>query len=579
VKLTFLRNSRTWNRFGQVEFWGWPAFWFILGVIALLSYSFDAVRLNNYSISWIPINLIAFLASAVVALTLVAVVTYAKVRPPYLTFATLAIAAFAMGVKNGLTFILCAPFGIQDTGTVWGRFVGGLFVGIAIFVVYGSLVATRLERSTTLDLLAAKEQALSGFRENINEMLVEEEEELRTRTQNELLPRFQALQDRVEVGSSVRSLTSDLSKLLTNDVRPLSQELARDARRLAANIPSGSLINRPSIEVKVYPSKMFQPVRTILIASVAWWAILTAAFPGFSLVTQAEGAAIYLASLTLIKVILLPLKSVSTWWAWMIATLGAFVATLPSYYWFFQIPHSPIKSPLISTMFVSGCWIILYFSNSYILDLERAALESKLKDVVTKFSFENKLFEQKLWISRHIWYTLLHGTVQSALTAASIRASGKKSLSVSDREAIASDLKRAIDALRNPVLAHISLEESLFSMRQTWQGICEIEVKVGSKTEELINSSQETVLVVNEILKEALSNSVKHGQATLAKMLIRGNKTEGLEILVINNGTKPINNFGSGIGTQIFDTLCISHDLTWNNETKETELLVQIPVG
>jgi signal transduction histidine kinase len=579
VKLTFLRNSRTWNRFGQVEFWGWPAFWFILGFIALLSYSFDAVRLDNYSIYWIPINLISFLASAVVALLLVALVTLAKVRPPYLTFANLAIAAFAMGVKNSLTLMLCAPFGIQDSGPLWSRFVGGLAVGIAIFLAYGNLVATRLERRTTLDFLAAKEQALSGFRENINEMLVEEEEELRRRTQNELLPRFQALQARVELGSSVKSLTSDLSKLLTNDVRPLSQELARAARRLAANIPSGSLINTRGIEVQVAPSKMFQPVRTFLFTSVVWWAIPTLVFPGLSFVEQAEGAGIYLASLALIKVILLPFKPVSTWWAWMIATLGAFIATLPSYYWFFQIPHSPIQSPLISSMFVAGAWVVLFFSNSYILDLERAALESKLKEVVTQFTSENKLFEQKLWISQHIWYTLLHGTVQSALTAASIRAGGKKSLSVSDREAIASDLKRAIDALKNPALAHLSVEESLLSLRETWQGICDIEVKLGSKTEELINSSQDTVLVLNEILKEALSNSVKHGQATQAKILIRGNKTDGLEILVTNNGTKPIKNFGSGIGNQIFETLCISHELTWNNETKESELLILIPVG
>jgi signal transduction histidine kinase len=324
---------------------------------------------------------------------------------------------------------------------------------------------------------------------------------------------------------------------------------------------------------------MFQPVRTFLFTSVVWWAILTLVFPGLSFVERAEGAGIYLASLALIKVILLPFKPVSTWWAWMIATLGAFIATLPTYYWFFQIPHSPIQSGLINSMFVAGAWVVLFFSNSYILDLERAALESKLKEVVTQFTSENKLFEQKLWISQHIWYTLLHGTVQSALTAASIRAGGKKSLSVSDREAIASDLKRAIDALKNPALAHLSVEESLLSLRETWQGICDIEVKLGSKTEELINSSQDTVLVLNEILKEALSNSVKHGQATQAKILIRGNKTDGLEILVTNNGTKRIKNFGSGIGNQIFETLCISHELTWNNETKETELLVLIPVG
>lgn len=579
MNLSFLNNSKTWKRFGQMEVWGWGFFWFTAAVISLLSYTFDAVRLNNYSPMWIPINLIAFLVALALVYVLVNIVRSRQVQQPTATALNFLITAIGMGLKNALTFILCEPFGIKDSGNVLVRFLGGTTIGIAIFIVFGNLAAARIERTRIFEDLAAKERTLVGFRENIAEMFAEEELKLRKRTSGELLPRFEALQEKIELGSTLKSFTSDLQDLLSKEVRPLSAELARDARRLSSLTPESISASSKVPPVQVSLAKMIQPIRSYILTAFSWWMVVQIALPQSTVTDSAVAALIYLVTLAVLKLILLPLKPVPTLVALIAAPIVGFLGALPSYYLLYQIPHTITQAPLIATAFVSGAWVSLIFSHSYILDLGRLAVEARLKEVVTKFTKENKLFEQKLWIAQHTWYTLLHGSVQSALTAASIRASQATVLSDSDRAAILRDLDRAIDALRNPTQKHITLEESLTELSQTWEGICDLDIALLPEVAKVINASQETSLVVNEILKEAVSNAVKHGAASKADISVQLLESGDLEVLVSNNGSRPKPNPGNGIGTTIFSTLCMSNDLSWNNQTNRTELLVVIPMA
>lgn len=577
--LTFLARSKTWKRFGQMQVWGWGFFWFTATVIAFLSYTFDAVRLNNYSIMWIPINLIAFLVTVCVVVLLVRVVRARNILQPYATALNFLITALGMGVKNVLTFLLCEPFGIEDTGNIAVRFLGGTTIGIALFIVYGNLAATRIERGAIFDDLAANERTLVGFRENLSELIEEEEQNLKKRTSGELLPRFQALQDKIELGSDIKTLTMDLQNLLSKDVRPLSEELAREAKRLSDLTPESVVSSYRIPEVRVPLSKMIQPIRSYVLIAFSWWMVVQIALPQSTVIDSAIASLLYLVTLSLVRLALIPIKPVRTFIALVIAPVVAFIGTLPSYYLLFQIPHTATQSPLIATAFVIGAWVSLIFSHSSILDLGRQAIEDRLKEVVIRFTRENRLFEQKLWVAQHSWYTLLHGTVQSALTAASIRAGQAKSLNSKDKDAILRDLNRAMDALRNPTMPNLSLEESLEALSQTWEGICSVELDTSQSTATLINNSDETCLIVNEILKEAVSNAVKHGAATQVVISIKVKENRDLKILISNNGSRPKSALGKGVGHVIFETLCISSELRWNPEKGLTELLVEVPLA
>lgn len=580
MNLSFLTNSRAWKRFGLTEIWNWGLFWFTATLLALLSYTFDAVRLNNFSSAWIPINFISFTVSLAFTVVVVLVARARKIKHPYMTVVNFLVAAISMGLKNVLTFLLCVPFGIEDKGNVFSRFLGGTVIGLATFIVYGSIVSGRIERVRSLEDLYSKERALVGFRENVTELFIDEEQELRDRTRRELLPRFEALQQKVELGLDGKSLTSDLLNLLTKEVRPLSAEIARAAQGLSRLVPQSLSESKKLPEVKISLFKMVQPFRSFVLTAFAWWFGVAVAIPNPSLNESMIAALVYLVCLTLLRFALLPFKPVTTFVALVVLTGVALLAPLESYYLLYQQPHTPSQSPLIAATYVTGGITVLIFGHAHIFDLSRVVLEDRLKKVVNQFTRDNKLFEQKLWIARHVWYTVLHGSVQSALTAASIRASHAKTLTDADRQAILLDLNRAMDALRNPTKQNVSLDESFESLRQTWEGICQIELASKPEATKALVASTDLSLVTNEILKEAVSNAVKHGGSGSVKIHISLDEDLGnLEILVSNDGTKPKENTGSGVGSLLFETLCTTHQLRWNNQTNTTELFVVIPVA
>jgi hypothetical protein len=203
----------------------------------------------------------------------------------------------------------------------------------------------------------------------------------------------------------------------------------------------------------------------------------------------------------------------------------------------------------------------------------------RLQDVVERFARENKLFEQRMWVARHIWYTLLHGSVQSAVTAAALRSTATDGKSPTVKALIMADLNRAMEVLRNPVPERLQLEEQLEDLKKTWDGLVEITIELPDKLAREINGSRESVIVFNELLKEILSNSVKHGQSSIVQITFKQITPGEVKVLVLNNGTKPKKNAAQSVGTSIFNSLCLQTKLKWNKETQWTEFTALIPIA
>ncbi|MFN6315185.1 MAG: hypothetical protein ACK4VJ_00780, partial [Rhodoluna sp.] len=51
--------SRLWQRIGLLEIWDRTTLFLAIGIVAILSFAFDVVRLDNYSLGWIPVNAIS----------------------------------------------------------------------------------------------------------------------------------------------------------------------------------------------------------------------------------------------------------------------------------------------------------------------------------------------------------------------------------------------------------------------------------------------------------------------------------------------------------------------------------------
>jgi two-component sensor histidine kinase len=182
-------------------------------------------------------------------------------------------------------------------------------------------------------------------------------------------------------------------------------------------------------------------------------------------------------------------------------------------------------------------------------------------------------------VARHVWYSLLHGTVQSAVTAALMRSNASDGNSKAAKALIVADLNRAMEALRNPVPERLQLEERLEDLKKTWDGLVEITTELPDELAKEINTSRESVIVFNELLKEILSNSVRHGQSSIVQITLEQTTPGEVKVLVLNNGTKPKKNAAQSVGTSIFNSLCLQTKLKWNKETQWTEFTALIPIA
>jgi hypothetical protein len=134
-----------WGRLGLIEVWGRQLLWFAIISSALLSLSFDAARLNNFTLIWLPVRAIAFLV-IVIFVTLARVIAkrinVAEVNKPLWN---LSIAGLAMGSSNAVSLLLTKSFGIQDSNDYSARFLAGAGIGVSLLLIYSNLRPKAIE--------------------------------------------------------------------------------------------------------------------------------------------------------------------------------------------------------------------------------------------------------------------------------------------------------------------------------------------------------------------------------------------------------------------------------------------------
>jgi signal transduction histidine kinase len=123
----------------------------------------------------------------------------------------------------------------------------------------------------------------------------------------------------------------------------------------------------------------------------------------------------------------------------------------------------------------------------------------------------------------------------------------------------------------------IDLDAGLSELRAVWAGICEIDIRISERAKRALGRSLDTSFCVNELVKEAVSNAVRHGDASKANVVIDRVTDDLLQITVTNDG-RPVESrsLSSGIGSEMLDEICLSWDLT--SDRSGVSLVAELPV-
>ena len=498
--------------------------------------------------------------------------------------ALVAIGSLVVGVvRTYITTSLAIAVG-ADPGVAWTyQLLIGALWELMLTILWANVNGAYRDHQKLVNELNETKNSILGYRENAEVMLADEQEKLIALTQDTLLPQIQLVENALAAGNSEMAsrwgVAHELKGIIYNQVRPLSEALRQSARNLVKPVPATpthlvSVVSIPrkfAIKNSIFPKVSAVTMLLSFMASPFWLLDISWVVPSTLLAVTYWGMQLGFKKL-------FDRVPSTPWWVGLPALIGvATISVVPAYavaVWFYP----DVKAAVLYGLTLVTVSNIVIFSFAYLdsLDYEARLYRTMLEEQNQELVIEMALFEQQLWAARRNWSLVIHGTVQASLTAALTRLNApdadKKTL-----DAAKKDLDRAMEALSAPPVSKINFAPAIKELVSTWQGVCDIEVEVSPELKKVISRDVRLSMCVNEILKEAVSNAVRHGDAQKAWVSVGAPSGGVIELSVANDGFAPTTGGRRGIGSGLLDELTVDWSLGYDENNSRTILRARLP--
>lgn len=240
---------------------------------------------------------------------------------------------------------------------------------------------------------------------------------------------------------------------------------------------------------------------------------------------------------------------------WLLTTVILFLSFVPMQILFliysrFEPEATPLRISGMGVFIVIGTMFTLWAA----VEVSRRELETEVASLNLEIARETGIVEQQIWLARKKWAYLIHGTVQGALTVAASRLQLADANHPADINRILGDLDKAAKALTDPVSDHESFQSLIREIRETWDGVLNIEVAVSKYATQVIKQPL-TERCLAEIIKELAGNAYRHGEAKRLYVNIELDENSDIKLTASNDGKLSLQGTIAGMGSQLFDDL------------------------
>lgn len=561
-------RSPRFSRLRRKEVWGLPLLLLTGWLYALLSFLFDVILQNSWTPYWILIYIATFGIVVVLAWGFrVQLLNRFGIESAWLN---LAVAGLLGAIKNITVAPLALNLGLLSEPLWAFRVFGGFSLGVGIFLFAGMALGARTEHTALMAQLTQVQNALLVLRESSKVRLREANEALATSTRDLLLPKLDQLRELVSASGGLGasgSAVDSLRKVIKDDVRPLSNDLASQAKAmvddelLLTELPKRYRLFSPQVELRGLIKPTSAAVSNSIGGLLLAYVVLGAPRCNKVLILNLlSWGLVWLAKL-LIPAGLRVSRGMAIWSLFVIGTamfVPPFVSALTEI-------ESPAEPWLLLVLWPVALVSLMSFAFSESLDRDRVAVRSALEAENHKLAHDQALFEQQLWLGRRAWQFVVHGTVQSALTAALTRLQSSPDPEQYVLNRVVEDLDRARKALQEIPPHKIDLADAFNQMQATWRGICEIKISIADRAARSLQKNNDACLCVNEIVKEAVSNAVRHGDAKNILVDIDRIDDFDLALTVSNDGVPLSAQTRLGVGSRLIEELTTD----WSIESSE----------
>ena len=567
MKLSW-RNSAILTRLSGPRLFDKTFFWWTYWVGFVVQITFDVIAYDSPSILWLPVWTAGHLAASAAAVLLRWWFLDAYLEKKPNPFLNIAVASF-LGVIR-VTFIGYVSYALELQGLfdLGARIIAGLIAGsLAFIVIVNYTESSRSYRDLTRNLLTTQSR-LSAQTKAAQRSLRANQLQVRQTLEELVEPKLQELSNRLSgddlKSSDRKALTAEVKSLLQDQVRPISNSF-RTSSKAISNPNFGKSVSRLSLFRLPDVVQPYLALRPLLVG-LSMFAILPFGLYVFedeswTVTGMLIAGLVYLAVL-LIRLVLsraqpMPLRVGIVSLVVMEILLVVLIADL------LVMTGYPARS-LPAVIVIVGVVLagsVAFTSITAVQDANKDAFIAQLEKNNKRIELDLALLNQRLWVERRQWALRIHGTVQASLTAALARLRQPGVLDKKDITLIRAHIAQARKGLAQSNSSSFNLVEALKETKKTWRGILNIKTSLTSAAAKRLIADRWASVCANEIIKESVSNSMRHGKADTVTVSFESNQPGFVEIVAEDNGRGLPRQFKPGLGSQLLDEIAFPWSL------------------
>ena len=567
-----------WNRIGGPDAFNWVSFLLFYPIVVGANIIGSGVNLQSEGPRLILASSVSVFAVWSLVLTAKYTILRGTAKKPR-PIPTMVVVILALLFRAWLFDTLLIEFGLSTQERVLYRFTAS-FATIGLSLLFSTyLVSLAREYSRNSRDLRLTNEALENTRDDVDGKIARKREEVISGIRKELLARLDGFKS-----GSARETLDNIRATIEDVVRPVSHDLDRQVADIGTFEPV-TRDDRIQWSRVLANSTVGQPIRPLMFSV---WSGISALLFAPRLWGFWEGVTV---SVTVFVLPYLLLVLIRGFWARIashrqsagraliftgaLLVLGLITATTAGFVSGLTDRLAPMILPQTLLWTLSG-WVVAVLpslraeTTRVLAELNRASAE--LREELVRMNTAYRL--QQKAIAR-----ALHGPIQDALSVSSFK------LSAALESGTASS--QLVDELREMIASTLVLLETqddeapkltaaLEDMAELWEGVVEISWTLSKDAQEEIAAHRITAASITELVREAVSNSVRHGRASEVQIEIQV-VNDRLELVVTNNGKTPgKKEQKAGLGTTLLDELT----LRWERGSNDgkTTLTAVLPI-
>ena len=579
------RNSAVLTRLSGPRLFDKTFFWWTYWAGFALQITFDVIAYDSPSLLWLPVWTAGHLVATAVAVVgrWLFLDSYLDKKPN--PFVNIAFAALLGAVR--ITFIGYVSFALELQGLfdLGARIIAGVIAGSFGFIVIVNYTeSSRSYRELTKNLLLTQSR-LGALRKAAQKSLRANQLKVRQTLEELVEPKLQELSTKLSSddlkSSDRKALASEVKSLLQDQVRPITNSF-RTSTKALANPKLGKSVSRFSLFRLPSVVQPYLALRPFLIA-LSMFAILPFALYVFEddswIATGMLISAVVYAAILFVRVLLSKAEPMSLWAgiASLVVMEILLLFVVGELLNFAGFPNRSLPGVMVIVSIVLLA-AVGFTAITAVHDYNRDDFITQLKKNNNRIERDLALLNQRLWVERREWALRIHGTIQASLTAALARLSQPGGLSKKDVDLVREHIIQARKGLSQNNSTAFNLVEALKETTKTWRGILEIKTNLRTPAAKTLISDRWASVCANEIIKESVSNSMKHGKAERVQVSFESVQPGFVEIIAQDDGKGLPRQFRPGLGSQLLDEIAFPWSLEKRPEGG-TILRARIPVS